>query len=580
MKLILRQGDCVEVMATLAPTSVRAIISDPPYGISFMGKDWDDLTGSATRPNSTETAESRANRGKNHGIHAGKPAFDLTIQTQQAMQRWHADWCREAYRVLKPGGIIKAFCACYDAETEVLTKRGWVPFPEVAGDDLFASLDPETHKVHWQKPVEIVNQPHDGPMIKYDTNRVDLLVTPNHKMFVAPAVDYKGERLFTLRRADEHPEGVKMTKTSKGRVDQDDSPCFILPASEQSIGPGGMRPLPELHIPWEAWLPFFGLWIAEGSASKVKARTGHGYKVSLSHFDIPNLREVKRLLAPWFNVRIYEKAGKAHINSKQLVEHLQQFGKAWEKSIPDQVKRLSPERIRLFLDWYVRGDGSNETYRCWTTSPHLRDDLQEIAMYAGWAADWAVKRTSTPGKIKGRAIHSRRPYFYVPLLRRQNQPLVMNRKKGESTRTVIPAEEWGGRNVYCVELPQFHTLYVRRGGKAVWCGNTRTYHRLAAAMEDVGFRVTGYEAWAYGNGFPKGLDLSKAVDATLGVEREVVGTRDWTVGGGTALQLRMGEKRTVTVDITRPGSPQGIAFDGYNTALKPSWEPFVVAVKA
>jgi len=65
-------GDSFEVMATYPENSIGAVISDPPYGIGFMGKQWD-------------------------AIHE--------------MQRWHETWLTEAYRILIPGGIIKAFSA-------------------------------------------------------------------------------------------------------------------------------------------------------------------------------------------------------------------------------------------------------------------------------------------------------------------------------------------------------------------------------------------------------------------------------------------------------------------------------------
>lgn len=109
----LRLGDCMEVLRSLPTESVAAVITDPPYGLEFMGKDWDrlDLRGSASRPGTSESAVSRSTRGMGHGIHAGKPAFDLTPSAQKAMQEWHLAWLVECYRVLQPGGVIKAFSA-------------------------------------------------------------------------------------------------------------------------------------------------------------------------------------------------------------------------------------------------------------------------------------------------------------------------------------------------------------------------------------------------------------------------------------------------------------------------------------
>ena len=108
---------------------------------------------------------------------------------------------------------------------------------------------------------------------------------------------------------------------------------------------------------------------------------------------------------------------------------------------------------------------------------------------------------------------------------------------------------------------------------------TRTYHRMAAAMEAVGFEILGMEAWAYGSGFPKSHNVSKSIDKKLGTEGEVTSEKTWKQGGGTSSQLRMGEKTEVTIVTHKPGSPEAEKFQGYGTALKPAWEPFVIGRK-
>ena len=521
------------------------------------------------------------------------------LEQKQLFQAWCVLWLKGCYRVLRPGGVIKVFGACYDSQTEVLTRRGWVPFPKVRDDDWFASLR-EDHRVEWLQPTELVCQPHYEDMIQYRTNRVDLLVTNNHKVFVAPAVPTSSA--FRLERADSHADSVRMIKTSKGRVDQNHATDFVIPASSQSIGPGGMRELPEIRIPWDRWLPFFGLWLAEGSATfsgKTSNRSGNGYAVKLCHFTIPNLEMIRDQLEPWFNVNIYPDIGTAIINSKQLCTYLQQFGKAWEKFVPIEVKALPVASLRLLIDWYSRGDG-DDRHRLYTSSPRLRDDWQEIAMYAGWAADW-VERThpKKPPTIRGREIHQRRPQYRVSLLKTQIRPLIKKTKKGRSARTVIPASKWGGEAVYCVELPRNHTLYVRRNGKAVWCGNTRMFHRTAAAMEEAGFVLhpeQSLEAWNYGSGFPKYLNTSKAIDQHHGKERPVVGTTMGKGGENLNLKARPGKGDShdaqscgafgvgarqieIEIPVTEAATADAARFDGWATALKPAWEPFVCGTK-
>ena len=61
------------------------------------------------------------------------------------------------------------------------------------------------------------------------------------------------------------------------------------------------------------------------------------------------------------------------------------------------------------------------------------------------------------------------------------------------------------------------------GGYQLAFGGTRTFHRLAVAIEDAGFQIRDMIAWVYGSGFPKSLDISKAIDKAAGAEREVVG---------------------------------------------------------
>jgi DNA modification methylase len=120
---------------------------------------------------------------------------------------------------------------------------------------------------------------------------------------------------------------------------------------------------------------------------------------------------------------------------------------------------------------------------------------------------------------------------------------------------------------------------LQPGGVIKTFSATRTYHRMAVAMREAGFVGLSLEAWGYGSGFPKSHNVSKAIDDHLGVEREVVGQKTWTQGGGSSYQLRMGEAHEVVQDITQPASPEAKQWEGWGTALKPAWEPFVVGRK-
>ena len=123
---------------------------------------------------------------------------------------------------------------------------------------------------------------------------------------------------------------------------------------------------------------------------------------------------------------------------------------------------------------------------------------------------------------------------------------------------------------------------LKPGGHLIAFSGTRTYHRLACAIEDAGFEMRDMIAWLYGSGFPKSHDVSKGIDKAAGAVREVVGTEkrqrggsdDPTQSGGRNYRLAGGE-----IDITAPATDAARQWQGWGTALKPALEPVVLARK-
>jgi hypothetical protein len=121
------------------------------------------------------------------------------------------------------------------------------------------------------------------------------------------------------------------------------------------------------------------------------------------------------------------------------------------------------------------------------------------------------------------------------------------------------------------------------GGVVKAFSATRTFHRMAAAMQEAGFTKIGIQAWSYGSGFPKSLSISKAIDKAAGAEREVVGTAkgmgkqnpEWN---GTA-QGRAENSFKPEYALTAPTTDAARTWEGWGTALKPSWEPVLVGMK-
>lgn len=128
-------GDCVEVMAAAkAEGSFDAIITDPPYGLEFMGKEWDRLWDGRDSADNQHLANPRKTKHTNRG-YAGMLNNPSSYKAGLAAQHWHYRWAVEALRVLKPGGHLAAMggtrtvhrltCALEDAGFEIRDCIGW-----------------------------------------------------------------------------------------------------------------------------------------------------------------------------------------------------------------------------------------------------------------------------------------------------------------------------------------------------------------------------------------------------------------------------------------------------------------------
>ena len=124
---------------------------------------------------------------------------------------------------------------------------------------------------------------------------------------------------------------------------------------------------------------------------------------------------------------------------------------------------------------------------------------------------------------------------------------------------------------------------LKPGGHLLAFGGSRTYHRLAVAIEDAGFQIRDQIMWVYGSGFPKSLNISKAIDKAAGAEREVVGYTDphdpRTAMARSIYGGDIQEGAGVGNPITAPATDAAKQWDGWGTALKPAHEPIVMARK-
>jgi len=125
---------------------------------------------------------------------------------------------------------------------------------------------------------------------------------------------------------------------------------------------------------------------------------------------------------------------------------------------------------------------------------------------------------------------------------------------------------------------------LKPGAHALIFGSPRTGHRLTVGLEDAGFEIRDTLMWIYGSGFPKSLDVSKAIDKALGAERQIIGRKTGRAANPKSMDLRGGrygsEHGDVDVSaITGPATEEAAQWSGWGTALKPAYEPIVLVRK-
>jgi UDP-glucuronate decarboxylase len=332
--------------------------------------------------------------------------------------------------------------ACYDAETEILTEDGWVPFPALRQGTAVATLN-ETGEIEYHIPDEIISYPYIGDLLRFANSKFDFAVTPNHRMYVRS----KTGKLRFLRADEDHhwpawrvPTGATFEGEEVGWFDLD------VPPRDAKVHVAKIR--------MDDWLEFLGYYISEGCVHvrrRVREVGGRDYEVNDYNILIAQAEGdsrdhmiacLNRLGFKFFTSDDHQ----LRICSKQLAEILAPLGKAGDKYIPRELLRLSRRQSMILLDALILGDGSRrgDSVCYWTKSGHLADDVQELALRCGYAAS----KSLTPGRDIYR----------------------VNLRPPVEAKLVEPERLRYAGKVYCVDVKN-HVICVRRHGRAAFCGN-------------------------------------------------------------------------------------------------------------
>jgi hypothetical protein len=189
------------------------------------------------------------------------------------------------------------------------------------------------------------------------------------------------------------------------------------------------------------------------------------------------------------------------------------------------------------------------------------------------------------------------PYALVSIVKRFGKDGAAPAKLGGATGVYQRAsagfmgKTWDtGETAFSVEFWAEILRVLKPGGHIAAFSGTRTYHRMACAIEDAGFEVRDQLAWCYGTGFPKSHSVSKHIDREAGAIREQktvdarkYGSNAWKVKHGGQASHWMADAYAqggeIEVNGDDPVTDAARQWEGWGTALKPAWECIALARK-
>lgn len=534
-------GDNRRTLRTLADNSIDSVVTDPPYG---LGKE----------PDMTEVLT--------HWL---------------AGDDFHASG----------GGFMGK---CLHPDTELLTDAGWKPVPLVSVGDAVCALNPGSGEIEYVPVAKTHEYDFDGELLRVGGRSCVQVVTPNHRVWTDRG----------LVRADELPSKFKVSNQGEWRG-----------RSQTLVEVEGK----EFGI--VALFRFFGLWLGDGY---VCHRVNQPWKQDFIGFSVKKPREIEAIRSSCqeLGVRYTETPGDRvttfYVYDKSLLAWLSQFGGAHNKFIPSWIFQYDAHLLEhLYLgmmdtDGTRQGNGQHVYY---TVSDALADDFQRLCLHTGRSATKTPRDAPTnfgEGRCWTLSVLQRPGGFWMERDGRSSRP---------QPAGVQPVPHTG--RVHCVTLDRHHVMMSRYDGRMAWTGNswdsfvpgpatwkevyrvlkpgghlvvfsgTRTWDLATLALRLAGFEIRDGLMWMYGQGFPKSMDVSKAIDKAAGAERAVrggVGDHEGNIDFGMKNRCPHCDKPYFSADACQCPREDKVAitdaaqqWNGWGTALKPAWEPIVLARK-
>lgn len=433
----------------------------------------------------------------------------------------------------------EAYAACYDGETRVLTRRGFVYFRDLTDDDELATRR-EDGLIEYHHALARQRFHYRGRMYHFKNLSVDLLVTPDHQMLAFAT----GRQYLPRDKVQVTAELVPAERIATS------AHGWSIPVHSRWLGEGAPTESPARCTP-EEWAAFVGLWLAEGHVESLAGSR----RVSITQAVGPHSQAVRRIVGglgvtyatqPHTGGRDSKLPAQRHrFTDAPVWSWLSRLGKSPARFIPRDLLQAHPEVLNALLMGLWLGDGSKGEHTVYTTSSkQLAEDVAELGVKLGCGAVIRTRQPRNPRWLPKYDVSLRPAEYYCVHPKRGNVSVI---------------EDWDGE-VFCATVPN-HTLLVERNGKITWCGNCGPMAAIAFAQA-YGRNPTVKEAmdlakqsgWTSAGGM-NGIANEKRLLDKMGIPGKLETAIDWSHVQADALNRN-------PIIISTPG--HYYVIDGYD----------------
>lgn len=352
---------------------------------------------------------------------AGK-VEDIKIPTHKEMKEFICKWMDKEH--------------CYDGETEVLTENGFVKWKNVNSTHKIASINPKDRSfLGFEKPLELIKEKYNGKMIHFLNNQIDLLVTPNHKIYCSlnKSEHRRNKPIFELRYANEYVKDKYPKCLYKKPL------RMVQSAVNQQQG--------ENKDDYKYAL--YGFFIGDG----------HSKTKNTISFHIKKERKIiflKRICKE-LNLTLKENSNNNFvIKFENIGEEFRKmfYNNFKEKTFPTAFYKMTQNQFRLFIEGLKNSDGSikRNTFVYYTTSKDLLNKIQALCSINDLTTTYSKGETRV---------------YRINIGSKRNKYPMFNDSRNPKN---VFEKDYNGY-IYCARVSK-GLLVIRRNGKIVLSGNS------------------------------------------------------------------------------------------------------------